>query len=63
MIDNHKCKETLQECATLAELLTAPQDLHEAHTRDLESQCGLSHKSIFGLGCTFNYTFSDKQGV
>jgi hypothetical protein len=43
-------KETLQECTTLAALLTAPQDLCEAHIRDLESWCSFSYKSEFRLG-------------
>jgi hypothetical protein len=64
-IDNPECKESLQECTTLAEFLTSSQNLHEAQIRDLESQHGLSHKSIFGLGHTilktlwintYNYT-------
>jgi hypothetical protein len=43
-------KETLQECTTLAALLTAPQDLCEAHIRDLETWCSFSYKSEFRLG-------------
>jgi hypothetical protein len=49
-IEEPQCKETLQECATLAELLTAPQDLQEVQIRDLETQCGLSYKSLYRLG-------------
>jgi hypothetical protein len=41
-IDNPECNETLQECTTLAELLTASQDLCEAHTRALRGQISLS---------------------
>jgi hypothetical protein len=37
-----ECNETLQECTTLAELLTASQDLCEAHTRALRGQISLS---------------------
>jgi hypothetical protein len=50
MIDHPDCKETLQDCTTLAERLTSSQDLCEAHTSDLESQHNLSHNSIFRLG-------------
>ncbi len=52
MINKPKCKETLLECATLAELLTAPQDLYKVHIRDLESWCSLSYKSLYRLGCS-----------
>ena len=44
MIDHPECKETIQECTTLAELLTSPQDLCKAHIRDLDSQCSHSYK-------------------
>jgi hypothetical protein len=50
MIDHPDYKETLQECTTLAELLTSSPDLCEAYTSDLESQHNLSHMSILRLG-------------
>jgi hypothetical protein len=49
-INEPECKETLQECAAHAELLTAPQDLHEVQIRNLESQCSSSYKSLYRLG-------------
>ena len=52
MINEPQCKETLLECATLAELLTASQDLCEVHIRDLESWCSLSYNSLYRLGCS-----------
>jgi hypothetical protein len=52
MINEPQCKETLLECATLAELLTASQDLCEVHIRDVESWRGLSNKSLYRLSCS-----------
>jgi hypothetical protein len=37
-------------CKHLIKLLTASQDLHKSHIRNLKSQCGSSHKSELRLG-------------
>jgi hypothetical protein len=47
MMDDPQCKEEiLQDCATIAKLLAAPQDLCKMHIRNLESQHSLSYKSL-----------------
>jgi hypothetical protein len=50
-MDEPECKETLLKCVTLAELLTASQDICEVHIRDFESWYSLSYyKSLYRLG-------------